>query len=520
MGTAQAAPSPRRPGVRIGLAIALGTIGLLLCVRTVDSIGDDVLVPTSWRAGDTVGLVRGADAAIACAREGTWRGCGLLPSGRLLPDYPEVEGSAVDRFPPLLYLPALVVQGAGGDQALSLRVIAVLGLASFGLLVALPWLIGRRAGGLHRHRHLWALLILASPLLPYAGSTWSEVHSAVLLAVAVALVAADAPPALVALAALGAGLSKDTAPPFVIALACAVALAAAKPHRGRGLRRWIPASPSFLAAVAGSVAALLVTAAFNVFRYDSPTNVTYLAETFQVRRPSAVAGQLVAVLVSPNGGLLPFWPAAGVLVAVAVAGWRTMAASSRAGLVVAAVATFGFLVSLALWWAPFGWQAWSPRLCLPLVPAVAVAVLVLLPADFRPGRPLVLAAAAAVVLAVPQAGITGRSTGIIRFMNAPRPACAPGAAVEADFVRCNLDRAWRQQPGLLVEGLQGVPQPVAAPLTAATLAGGLALVACWAGAAGARRREGYSRTSSRRGRTSSGMSSGGHSRSFTVNEPR
>lgn len=457
---------------------------MLLCVRLVDSLTGDVLTPSSWRAGDTVALVRGADVALECARDGTWRGCGLLPRGELLPDYPDVPGSRVDRFPPLLYIPAVVAQGAGGGQALSLRIIASLSLLGFGMLLALPWTVGPRGRGLHRHRHLWALLILASPLLPYAGSTWSEVPGAALLALAVALVAIDAPVLPVVVVVLLAGLSKDTAPPFLIALAFAVA----QPVPGE--RRWFPASRAFRAAALASIGAIGLTAALNEFRYSSLMNVTYLAPTFQVRRPAAVAGHGFALLMSPNGGLLTFWPATIVLAALAGLGWRRATKDVRLRLAVVGLASGGFLLSLAMWWAPFGWQAWSPRLTLPMVPAVAVAVLVLVPPGLRPGRALLLAAGVATVLALPQAGITGRSPAIGRFMTAPRPACPPSEEVEADFVRCNLDRAWRQQPWLLVEGGRGLTQPFAATLAAAMVIGGLALAGCWNLETQAQRREG------------------------------
>lgn len=466
------------------VAAALGIVALLLTVRTIDSVRDNVLNVTIWRSSDTRGLVLGADAAITCAREGTWRGCGLLPPGALLAEYPEVRGSAVDRFPPLLYVPAVLVQAAGGGQQLSLWIIAMLSLVSFVGLIALPWLVGPKTLGLHRNRHLWALLVLASPLLPYAGSTWSELHAAALMAAAVALVAAEAPPCLVGLVALGAGLSKDTAPVFVAALALAVAQGLP------GGRRWLRFSPALGAALGASLAAIALTAAFNVFRYDSLTNITYLAPTFQVRAPSAVAGQAVALLISPNGGLLLFWPATALLVVVAA---RTLLGGSpevRLRVAVVAAVASGFLLSLALWWSPFGWWSWSPRLTLPIVPAVGVAVFVLTPPDFRPGRPLLLAAAAAVLLAVPQYGITGNSASITPFMTAPRPACPPGARAEHAFVRCTLDRAWRQQPGLLLDGVRGLRQPLALLLTTATAAGGMGLVLCWQHETRVRRRQG------------------------------
>ncbi len=466
-------PAPAVEGrVRLLLLLCLSATALVLCVRTVDIISGDVQDGTVWRSVDTRGLVAGADVALDCARDGLWRGCGLLPAGEYFPDYPEVPGSRVDRFPPLLYVPALLVQGAGGSQTLSLRVIGALSLISFGVLVALPWLVGRRVRGLHRHRHLWAIMMLASPLLPYAGSTWSEVHAAALFALTVALVAAEAPPASVGAAALCAGLSKDTAPIFVIMLSFAVAR-----HVVEGGR--VRISPALLAATVGSITAIALTAAFNVFRYDSLTNLTYLASTFQVRRPAAVAGHGLALVASPNGGLLPFWPAAVILLVLASISCRRNGRGVRVRLLVVGLALAGFMLSLAMWWSPFGWAAWSPRLSLPLLPALAVAVLVLAPPNVTPQRRHVIAAAALLLVAVPQAGVAGNAAGVGDFMVAPRPACPLDAQAEDDFVRCNLDRAWRQQPGLLLEGMRGLGRPMGRLLALSTAAAGLALLIAW-----------------------------------------
>ena len=297
--------------VRVVLVVAFLALSVILCVRTADSLGRDVMAPTEWRSGDTAALVKGSGSAVACARSGTWRGCGLLRPGQWLPKFPDVGGSTVERFAPLLYVPALVTRAGGGGAEASLRFIGVLSLLGFGMLAVLPWLLGSSGGELHRHRHLWALLMVASPLLPYAGSTWSETLSALLLAACIALLGAKAPAALVGVAALGATLTKDTAAPFVLALACAVGW----PRRGAVHRFRLP--PGLLAVFAGTAAGVVLTAAWNLFRFNSVTNIHYLSPTFRVRGLAAVAGQAVALLVSPNAGLFLFWPGAVVVLFVA-----------------------------------------------------------------------------------------------------------------------------------------------------------------------------------------------------------
>ncbi len=155
------------------------------------------------------------------------------------------------------------------------------------------------------------------------------------------------------------------------------------------------------------------------------------------RRPGLVAPRHQAEAGAHRGGegaalrpsrhsaaLLLFWPATALLVVVAARTLRGGSPEVRLRLAVVAAVASGFLLSLALWWSPFGWWSWSPRLSLPLVPAVGVAVFVLTPPDFRPGRPLLLAAAAAVLLAVPQYGITGNS-GRHHTLHDGSTACLP-----------------------------------------------------------------------------------------------
>jgi len=133
---------------------------------------------------------------------------------------------------------------------------------------------------------------------------------------------------------------------------------------------------------------LVSTAAFNLFRFDSVGNKTYLQPLFRVpgltRRVELAGG----VWAAPNGGVIPFWPLLVLLLAAAlVSGLRRREGQGvprwpaivLVGMVAVLTAQF------ASWYSPFGWIAWGPRLFLPWLPVLLVLATVLYP---RPAQTL------------------------------------------------------------------------------------------------------------------------------------
>jgi hypothetical protein len=232
----------------------------------------------------------------------------------------------------------------------------------------------------------------------------------------------------------------------------------------------------------GSAAAVLANAAFNWFRFGTPRNLTYLHPAARVTRPGHVAQQLVAVLVAPNGGVLVFWPALLVVIGAAVGiGWHAPA-ETRLRLAGAAAALLGFCLVAAAWFAPFGWVAWGPRIVMPVVPAVALVVL--LAAERPPAAPVAVAMAAAVVLSVPNVAVLGAPGEVVQFMATPTGCRPPPTATTGDaFVGCTMRRAW-SRPVLPARVLSGLADGRTALLAALAVGSGLALAAAAAGATG------------------------------------
>jgi hypothetical protein len=430
--------------------------------------------PSLFRAADTRLVTRGARVALDCVKEHHLRSCGRPAPALPLGDA-RVPATRVERFPLLLYVPTVAAYAVGLGPDAALRLIGLLNGAAFVFLAALPWLTRRRLPRLHQHRFLWAVLLLSSPLLPYAASTWSEAMAAALLVAAVAGTAARWPWAWVAVLAFAAGISKDIVPPVTVLLATAAGA------RGDGWRTRLHALAPVLA---GSGAALAANAAFNVFRFGTLRNLTYLDAAVRVTRPGHVAQQLLAVVLSPSGGLLAFWPALLVLGGVgAVIGWRGPA-ETRLRLAAAATALLVFCLVAAAWYAPFGWVAWGPRIVMPVVPAVILAVLLTAEQTITLSAPAAAALAAAVVLSVPNVAVLAAPDEVVRFIAAPIGCHPPPTAATGDaFVACNMRRVW-STPVLPVRVLRGLGDARTAGLAVLVVGSGLALTAAAAGARG------------------------------------
>lgn len=167
-------------------------------------------------------------------------------------------------------------------------------------------------------------------------------------------------------------MSKETAAPFVLLLGVsAIALS------GTGLA---VARRAFLHLCAGTSVGLLLLAGMNEFRYGSLLNHVYLNEPRASR--SMLASNGLGMLVSPNAGIVWFWPGVALALAVLVLavlrppgrGAETRRIRFSVGL---GLLTFVMTVwSLADWWAPFGWYAWGPR---PLMPTATTIIVLSLP---------------------------------------------------------------------------------------------------------------------------------------------
>ncbi len=373
------------------LAAALGALVMLLVARAPNV------------SGDSETLLQGSQTAQRCLAEGRFTRCGV---GVPILSPTEIV-SGVAPFPLLQYLVTVPLFALGATKPQVDTALALVSVAAFLATLALVALSARAVAG-RWAAALGALVVAAGPLLYYANSTFGEMTAAALTAAVVAAVLLRVPPWLLALAVLLAGVSKETAPPFLVAMGLIAVLAVDR--RPLGALR-----PQLVALGAGALGAVAANALFNVFRYGSPLNESYLLDEYTTSALGDRAVHFAALFVAPNGGLVPFWPLAALLVLAVPAVVAVRRGPPRPRLLALAVlAVVGALhVGLASWWAPFGWWAWGPRLTAPWVPALVLLSIALAAEPLRrvAGRLLtrrwaaVLVAVAVSLAALPHAAV-------------------------------------------------------------------------------------------------------------------
>ncbi|UYB51733.1 hypothetical protein OCJ37_17455 [Xanthomonas sp. AM6] len=284
---------------------------------------------------------------------------------------------------PLAYLFNAMLVGHG-TVLLALANLLALGLPLLCLGLLRGWRMSLGASG------VYAVALLLSPLPAfYIYSGALEVQAGAVCGIYIGTLAvlleddgttrrAGAAPWVLFLSGLLLPLFKDT---IAVLLAASAAVAFAigclrKESRSR-LPRW-KAIRSFLLFGGLPVAiGLMLSSAYNVFKYGVPWSIAYVAEG-KATSPSVErsAEFLLGSLLSPNGGVFVFWL---LPIFLAVSGWRLLGLAPRGHAVwLAAIAALLSCVAFSCWWAPFGWDGWGNRLMVQPMLALLVAMLVCL----------------------------------------------------------------------------------------------------------------------------------------------
>jgi hypothetical protein len=420
------------------LGVAIGLLGIAV-----------VWLARPERGGDTGPLQGGTEALGRCLAALDLVHC--------------TDEGAIDPFPIVQHVPDLAGHAAGVSVSGRADVLAALSTVGLAVAVGAAWVVLRRIG-LPEWR--WGVLLVAvsGPTLAYGNTTWGEMLATGLVTLLVAVALLPARPALVGLAALGAGLTKETGYVFVAALGL-VALLLARRRAGVSVRRHV------LFGGAGLALAIALGAALNVLRFGTPRNAYYLDPNLRTTSLDKALELAAGLFVAPNGGILPFWPLATLVVALLLVvpllhaargatAWRdTWPALALLGVVA------GLTAGLATWWAPFGWWAWGPRLSLPwvlpiLLAAVAAfgsALTPLLMRALAPVAGLVVAAVLVVVAALPHVGLVWRPETVADFFFRAETAACPGGGPPPtpEYYDCLSERMWTRDP-ILVDALGGV----------------------------------------------------------------
>jgi len=396
-----------------------------------------------WVGGDTPFVFDGSNALLTCLSAHDFSRCGYTGElnhwGLMTP---------IGYWPLLQHIPdvAAIELGANSHPARA-RVLVFLGVAGLVACVALARPVLDRFG---QSAWFWGFffVMLASPLLTYGRQTVGETFAAGLLVCLVAAAALQAPGPLVALAAFGAAITKETSYPFVIAFGV-LALVLARRRTGRPIRSQL------IWGGGGLLAAFVLASLLNVVRFGSVWNTNYLHHDFRTPGIGRKLEYAVALLVSPSGGILVFWLFASVLVATAcvVPLVRRGRLDPRPAIVLV-VAVVLLILGLAAWWTPFGWTSYGPRLTLPWIPALVLLALVAygdVLADLArrlitPIAGLVAVFVVALVLTLPHIGEMWRPNSSAGFFQQETPCDAPWNGSVAGWHHCQHELVWFDRP--------------------------------------------------------------------------
>ncbi len=385
---------------------------------------------------------------------------------------------------PLPYWPASAYPR--GD---ALRALSALNVVAFLVMLVVIWIVAVRTGN-----GAWGpglvLAVLAGPLLFYANATFGEMLAAFLIVLFAAAVLLGSRPSLIIAATWLAGITKETAAPFLLALGLAALLARSTSGRP-------PVRPLVWALVAGVAAAVATNGLFNVFRYGTPLNRDYRNGPLMRQLGDVDSVPLLqrveyfgSLLFSPNGGLFVFWPTAAALLLLfggfAVRSWRRREAPRNWLPTIAVLATFlALTAAFASWFAPFGWFGWGPRLTIPWIPGMLLLVVVIGSVHAtrlarlltRSWPALLLTSGLVWATAVPHFAFLGYREAFTNFFRSTAvcPFSTAGGFRGEMYFTCMDHLAWHEDP-VLLEAMRGLTTLRGALLSATFLVAAVSLL--------------------------------------------
>lgn len=122
------------------------------------------------------------------------------------------------------------------------------------------------------------------------------------------------------------------------------------------------------------LASLILVCSYNYLKYDSILPLAYLNEANLTKPPLKRSAEfLFFSLFSLNGGLMIFWmlPCFVGFMLANYLGLNICRQLTKFGAIFVGVS----LLSLSLWWVPFGWDSWGNRLIVPSMLAAIIACL-------------------------------------------------------------------------------------------------------------------------------------------------
>ena len=396
--------------------------------------------------GDTVVLVDSANALVKCFRSRQFNGC---------------PGSY--HFGLIQHIPAFAMQMAGLSSKTTVEVLGQINLVIFPLFVASLWLFLKPA-----LRPYGVLLVFAGPLVVYAGSSFAELlQSVVFVYFAVAVFRKNR--TLILMMGILAASTRESA--FIALLLVVVAIAVSD-----GWREVVREKLQILWGFTGVFLGLILIEIFNLWRFDSLTNPTYSSPQLFTHQLSTNLSSFFGLWFAPGGGVVVFWFASGLicLFVPVLSLWQKSQRKTESSIAILVNLTLA-TAALAMWFSPFGWNAWGPRLLIPTVAMIGFATLLLFEKvvgelqKFYSKHRIAYAGISLLVVisAIPSYGVVLQPSSFHRFFM-PDATCPKLMIIQNDsdyFYRCLSHMMWRTDQSLWGLGMGGVNFFALIPIT-------------------------------------------------------
>jgi hypothetical protein len=314
----------------------------------------DKLIINVHFVADTNGLVRAARAINVCVEHQTFLNC-----------------SAVTKYPLFQHLLAIILFSFDLSDWEVLEYISWFNTTSFFFLIVGMYLFVIKIS--NRNLAIFSVLILlTSPLLHYSRTTFNETAFSLFSFLFIISILLGRSILEVSILSVFLVIQKETSLPLMVILVGLAALS--KAHQNEKITSVIlRIRNQIFGFLIGASIGLLLNTLFNLFRYASLENSAYMEEAlFGSSNLLQIFSNFLGLWLSPNGGMLFSWFSATFLIVslVIVLLKKESKIIDLKSLII--IITFPVLITLgaALWWAPFGWHAWGPRLMIPWIPSI------------------------------------------------------------------------------------------------------------------------------------------------------
>jgi hypothetical protein len=398
-----------------------------------------------WVGGDTPFVLDGSNALLTCLSHHDFNACGY--TGKL--NHWGLE-TPIGYWPLLQHIPDVIsIELGATSHPARTRVLTLLSVTGVTGSVVLARVVLSKV---RQPAWFWGFVfvVLSSPLITYARTTVGEMLATGLLVALVAATALQAPPVVVAFAAFGACITKETSYPFVAALGL-LGLVLARRRSGRPIRAHV------IGGLTGMAVAIVLASLLNIVRFGSILNTNYLHPDFRTPGIGRTLEYAVSLIVSPSGGIFVYWLSASVLVTVACllpfVSRSLEKLDIRPALVLIAISA-GLVLGLASWWTPYGWTSYGPRLSLPwILPLVLMALVAygdsLTPLVGRllaPSWRLLAIFIAVFALTLPHIGEMWRPNSTVGFFAQEQGCQAPWNGGVEQWHSCQHKLVWLDRP--------------------------------------------------------------------------